>query len=108
MPFLFIAPLAWLAEKAFIFITYFGARKLVLLAAFASVIALVSAAFTLLVSEIDAFIGSVLPSSLSMAAPFIPDNMAFCLSSIVSAHLACTAYSLAIKFIRWKASFIMA
>lgn len=108
MPFLFLAPLAWLAEKAFIFVSYFGARKLVLLAAFTSVIALIATAFTILVDQIDSFLGSVLPASLSVSAPFIPDNMAFCLSSVVSAHLACTAYSLAIKFIRWKASFIMA
>lgn len=108
MPFFLIAPFAWLGNLVFTVISYYGARKAILLAAFVVIIGLVGVATDALVSNIDSLLGSALPTSLGLVAPFVPDNMSLCLSLIVSAHLACTTYRLVIKFIRWKSTFILA
>lgn len=106
---LFLAPLVtWLGGAIFTALYWFVQRKGILFAAFLLIIGLVGTAITLLINQIDSLIGGVLPANLGLIAPFVPDNMAFCLSSIVTAHLACTGYRLTMKFIRWKATVMMA
>lgn len=108
MPLFLAGPFLWLGNLVFTVISYYGARKAILLAAFVVIIGLVGVATNELISNIDTLLGNALPTDLGLIAPFVPDNMSLCLSLIVSAHLACTAYRLAIKLIRWKASFLLA
>ena len=107
MPLFLVPFLAWLGTAILTAITFFVSRKGILFGFLVLFIGLIGAAINLFVSEIDALIASVLPQSLSLAAPFIPDNMGLCLAAIVSAHIVCTGYRLTIKLIRLKASFMM-
>jgi len=99
---LFLAPLiGWLATSITTVIAWFVTRKGMLFAVLTAVIAIVGTAINLLVSQIDSLIGSVIPS-VGFVAAFVPTNTAFCLSAVVSTHLACTGFKLTMKFLRWK------
>lgn len=99
---LFLAPLvAWLSSTSLAVISFFLTRKGILFAVMATVVTMVGALITAVVSELDALIGSVIPST-SLVAMFAPTNTVACFSAILAAHVACTSYKMAVKFIRWK------
>jgi hypothetical protein len=108
MPLFLIGFFTVIGNMVFSAIVWFLTRKGLLFTALAAVIAIIGTLINFLVSQLDGFIGSVIPSSANFVAPFIPDNMSFCLSVIVSAHLACTGYRLTMKFIHWKSTFMLA
>tara|TARA_R110000823_G_scaffold129297_1_gene256951 strand:+ start:2249 stop:2575 length:327 start_codon:yes stop_codon:yes gene_type:complete len=102
MPVFLLPLVTWLGTSFVTAIAFFVSRKGILFATMLTVISLVGTATNFLVSEIDGLIGSVLPTSLGLAASFAPNNTQLCLTAIISTHLACTGYRLVIKFIRWK------
>lgn len=108
MPFFLVHFTTWLGNAVFSIIYFYGARKAILLAGFIVIIGLIGVATNALISNIDSLMGQAMPSGLEIAAPFIPDNFGLCLSLIVTAHLACTTYRLALKLIAYKASFMLA
>ena len=102
MPVFLIPLVSWLGTSFVALVTWFLTRKGILFAALTAIVALIGTAINLLISSVDASIGSVLPQS-SFIAAIVPSNTVLCLSAVISVHLACTAYRLTIKFINWKA-----
>jgi hypothetical protein len=108
MPLFLISAFTILGNMVFSAIVWFLTRKGILFAALAVIITIIGTTINFLVSEMDSLISSIMPSSAGLIVPFIPDNMAVCLSAIVSAHIACTGFRLTMKFIHWKSTFMLA
>ncbi|MEY8214325.1 MAG: hypothetical protein RPR97_07550 [Colwellia sp.] len=108
MPFFLLAPLAWLAETGFVVIMWFISRKGILFTVMVSIIGLVGAAISYLVSQVDTLIGSVMPAAVPFIAAFVPDNTALCVSIVISTELACTSYKLTIKLLEYKSRVFLA
>ncbi len=99
---LFLVPLiSWLTTTIVSVITFMLTRKGILFATMVSVVTIVGAAIQAIISEVDGLISSVLPS-VAIVTMFVPNNSAACFGAIVAAHIACTSYKMAVKFIRWK------
>lgn len=99
---LFLAPLVtWLTTTFVSIITFFVTRKGILFSTMVTVVAIVGTAIKALIAEIDSAIGAVLPN-VTIITMFIPTNFKTCIAAIMAAHIACTSYKMAVKFIRWK------
>jgi hypothetical protein len=100
---LFLIPLAtWFSTTFISIITYFVTKKGILFASLLTILTAVGLLISAFISEFEGLLLSVLPAAASFAVAFVPSNLTFCLSTIVSAHLAATAFKVSIKLINWK------
>lgn len=106
---LFLIPIAtWLGNAIFATIVWFVSRKGISISIGIGIIALMGTAITFLINRVDGLMGSVMGGAAPFVAPFVPSNMAFCVSAIISTELLCTGYRLTMRLIDTKAKILLA
>lgn len=106
---LFLIPLAtWIGNAIFSTIVWFVSRKGISITIGISIIALMGTAITYLINQTDGLMGSLLGGAAPFVAAFVPSNISFCISALVSCEILCTGYRLTMRFIEFKSRVLLA
>ena len=110
MPLPLLAGIPWLAGvigaffvAMFTWLVQFVTKKIALVLAVVSVIALVTTTFFAAIHSVIAALSFVSPPFLSTAVSWVvPDNFTACVSAILTAHLLKWAYAWQVRILQYK------
>lgn len=107
MPAFLIAFGTWLGAQILALVTWFTTQKGIAFLVISTMIAAIGLAMKLLLATVDSTLASLAPSAIDFATPFIPSNFSFCINALISTHVACVGYKLAVKFAEYKSRILV-